>query len=84
MEVLKQPQYSPMPVEDQVAIIFCGTNGLLQKVAVDKVRLFEKEFLFTMHSEHQGVLDNLRAGKLVDSDLTEMKNVALDLAERYK
>ena len=84
VEVLKQPQYSPMPVEEQVAIIFCGTNGLLQQVAVDKVRVFEKEFLFMMHNEHSDILANLRAGKLVDSDLAIMKAAALELAERYK
>ena len=84
VEVLKQPQYSPMPVEEQVAIIFCGTNGLLQKVPIDKVRGFEKEFLFMMKNEHSDILTNLRAGKLVDSDLATMKAAALDLAERYK
>ena len=84
VEVLKQPQYSPMPVEDQVAIIFCGTNGLLQKVPIDKVRTFEKEFLFMMKNEHKDILANLRAGKLVDSDLATMKSEVLDLAERYK
>ena len=45
---------------------------------------FEKEFLFQMRSQHAPVLENLKAGKLVDSDLAEMKTVALDLAERYK
>ena len=84
VEVLKQPQYSPMPVEEQVAIIFCGTNGLLQKVAVDKVRDFEKAFLFLMKQQHADILANLRAGKLVDSDLATMKALALDTAERYK
>ena len=84
VEILKQPQYSPMPVEEQVAIIFCGTNGLLQNVPVDKVRAFEKEFLFTMKNKHSDILANLRAGKLVDSDLATMKAAALDLAERYK
>ena len=84
VEVLKQPQYSPMPVEEQVAIIYCGTKGLLQRVPVDKVRAFEKEFLFQMRSQHASILENLKAGKLVDSDLDEMKGVALDLAERYK
>ena len=84
VEVLKQPQYSPMPVEEQVAIIYCGTNGLLQKVAVDKVRLFEKEFLYVMRSQHSDILANLRAGKLIDSDLEAMRTVALELAERYK
>ena len=84
VEILKQPQYSPMPVEEQVAIIFCGTNGLLQKVAVDKVRDFEKVFLTLMKQEHADILANLRAGKLVDSDLATMKTLALDTAERYQ
>ena len=84
VEVLKQPQYSPMPVEEQVAIIFCGTNGLLQKVAVDKVRDFERVFLTLMKQEHADILANLRAGKLIDSDLATMKELALDTAERFK
>ncbi len=84
VEVLKQPQYTPMPVEEQIAIIFCGTNGLLQQVPVDKVGEFEKEFLFQMNSQHRPILDNLRAGKLIDGDLAAMRQVALDLAERYK
>ena len=84
VEVLKQPQYTPMPVEEQIAIIFCGTNGLLQQVPVDKVGEFEKEFLFQMNSQHRPILDNLRAGKLIEDDLAAMRQVALDLAERYK
>ena len=73
-----------MPVEEQIAIIFCGTNGLLQKVPIEKVGEFEKEFLFQMNSQHRPILDNLRAGKLIDSDLAAMRQLALDLAERYK
>ena len=83
VEILKQPQYCPMPVEDQVAIIFCGTKGLLQKVPVDKVHNFESEFLFFLHQNHAPVLENLRNGKLVDQDLDILKNVALDMAEKY-
>ena len=83
VEILKQPQYSPMPVEEQVAIIFCGTKGLLQKVPVDKVHNFESEFLFFLHQNHAPVLENLRNGKLVDQDLDILKNVALDMAEKY-
>ena len=83
VEILKQPQYSPMPVEDQVAIIYCGTNGLLQKVPIDKVRNFESEFLFFLHQNHAGILENLHKGKLVDEDLATLKSVALDMAEKY-
>ncbi|MBR1798646.1 MAG: F0F1 ATP synthase subunit alpha [Bacteroidales bacterium] len=84
VEILKQPQYFPMPVEDQIAIIYCGTNGLLQKVAVDKVRSFEKSFLYTLHQEHKDILQNLKDGKLVDNDLQTMREVANKIAEQYK
>ena len=83
VEILKQPQYSPMAVEDQVAIIFCGTKGLLQKVPVDKVHNFESEYLFFLHQNHPGILENLHNGKLVDEDLDTLKSVALDMAEKY-
>ena len=83
VEILKQPQYTPMPVEDQVAIIFCGTKGLLQKVPTDKVHNFESEYLFFLHQNHAGVLENLRKGKLLDEDLDTLKRVALDLAGKY-
>jgi len=83
VEILKQPQYSPMPVEDQIAIIFCGTKGLLQKVSVNKVQQFEKEFIFAMHQSHQDVMENLRDGKLLDEDLATLRQTALDMAEKY-
>ncbi len=83
VEILKQPQYSPMPVEDQVAIIFCGTKGLLQKVPVDKVHNFETEFLFLLHQNHAPILENLRKGKLADEDLETLRNAALDMADKY-
>ncbi|MBR6417968.1 MAG: F0F1 ATP synthase subunit alpha, partial [Bacteroidales bacterium] len=83
VEILKQPQYSPMPVEEQVAIIFCGTNGLLQKVPVDKVRNFETESLFMLKQNHADLLANLKAGKLLDADIATMRQVAADLSGKY-
>ena len=84
VEMLKQPQYNPMPVEEQVAIIFCGTNGLLQKVPVDKVRNFESEFLFMLRQNHAGLLANLKAGKLEDEDLATLRRVAEEMASKYE
>lgn len=84
VEILKQPQYSPMPVEEQIAIIFCGTKGLLQKVPVNKVKNFEAEFLFFMKTNHADVMANLRAGKLLDEDLEKMRKAAIELAEKYQ
>jgi F-type H+-transporting ATPase subunit alpha len=55
----------------------------MDKVPVNKVKQFEKEFLDLMRVSHKGVLDNLRAGKFEDADVDTMKKVAIDLASRY-
>jgi F-type H+-transporting ATPase subunit alpha len=82
-EILKQDQYAPVPVEEQVAIITASTRGFMDNVPVNKVKEFESEFLELMRGSHQGVLDNLRAGKFEDADVETMKKVAHDLAARY-
>lgn len=84
VEILKQPQYKPMAVEDQIAIIFCGTKGLLQNVPIDKVKNFEAEYLYFLRQNHASLMDNLHNGKLLDEDLATMQQVANDLAEKYK
>ncbi|HEX7015572.1 MAG TPA: F0F1 ATP synthase subunit alpha [Cyclobacteriaceae bacterium] len=83
VEILKQDQYSPVPVEEQVAIIAASTRGFMDSVPVSKVRDFERNFLEIMRAQHTDVMDNLRAGKLEDSDLETIKKVAVDLAGRY-
>ncbi|HRJ29294.1 MAG TPA: F0F1 ATP synthase subunit alpha [Cyclobacteriaceae bacterium] len=82
-EVLKQDQYSPVPVEEQVAIITVSTRGYMDRVPVNKVREFERDFLELMRNSHRAVLDNLRAGKFEDADVETIKKVALDLASKY-
>ena len=83
VEVLKQPQYSPMPVEEQVAIIFCGSNGLLRDVAVEKVQAFEKAFLQALRLDHSDLLAQLRGGKLSDEDANELRGVAARIASDF-
>ncbi|MBL7847590.1 MAG: F0F1 ATP synthase subunit alpha [Cyclobacteriaceae bacterium] len=83
LEVLKQPQYAPVPVEEQVAIILASTRGYLDKIPADKVKEFEKELIDLMRGQYKNVLDNFRAGKLEDSDLETVKKVSLELASRY-
>ena len=83
LEILKQPQYAPVPVEEQIAIILCSTKGYIDKVPVSKVREFEKEFLGLMRAQYQKVLDNFRAGKFDDADAELVKKVALELASKY-
>ena len=83
LEVLKQGQFSPVPVEEQVAIILASTKGYIDKVPVNKVREFEKEFLGLLRAQNQDVLDNLRKGKLDDKEVETIKKVALDLAANF-
>ncbi len=66
-QLLIQPQYSPMPVGDQVAILYCGTHALMKDIPIDRVREFQGLFLDRMHASHPDVLDALAAGKLDDS-----------------
>ena len=82
--LLIQAQYSPMLVEEQVAVVFCGVNGLLERVPLDKVAEFEKLFLQLLHAKHQAdVLDQLKAG-IINDDVTEkIKTVASEIASKY-
>ncbi|MFZ1808055.1 MAG: F0F1 ATP synthase subunit alpha [Cyclobacteriaceae bacterium] len=82
-EVLKQPQYAPVPVEEQVAMILASTKGYIDKVPVEKVREFEKEFLGLLRAQNKAVLDNFRAGKFEDADVETVKKAALELAAKY-
>jgi F-type H+-transporting ATPase subunit alpha len=84
VEILKQPQYSPVSVEKQVAMIYLGTNGLLRDIPVNKVKAFEGDFLTTLEQKFPAVLDNFRKGKLEDSDLASVKALAAEVANLYK
>lgn len=82
-EVLKQPQYAPVPVEEQVAMILASTKGYIDKVPVDKVKEFEKEFIGLLRAQHKAVLDNFRVGKFEDADVETVKKAALEMAAKY-
>ncbi len=84
VEILKQPQYSPVPVEKQVAIIYLGTKGLLRDVPVDKIHSFEMVYLTTMEQRHPDVLAEFKAGKLTDESLAKVEALAKELAAQYK
>lgn len=83
VEILKQGVNSPLSVEDQVAIIYLGTKGLLGNVPVNKVREFETEFLSFLKAKHADVLDTLRAGKLTDEATSTLEKVAAELSAKY-
>ncbi len=84
VEILKQGQFSPLRVEQQVAIIYCGTKGLLRNVPVNKVREFESEFLAFLEAKHKNVLNDLKAGKFSDELTDVLETVAKDLSGNYK
>src|SRR6056297_228672 len=81
VEILKQPQYSPLPVEKQVAVIYCGTQGLLSELDIDKVREFEKEYLSHLEMRHGNVLKKLKEGKLNEEITDTLKRVAKSTIE---
>ncbi len=84
VQILKQAQYAPMPVEKQVAIIYCGTMGLLKDVPINKVKSFEIDFLEFMELKHRDVLDKLRDG-ILNNDITDvLEKVASELVIKYR
>ena len=83
VEILKQGQYAPVPVEKQVAIIYLGTKGLLRDVPVEKVKEFESQYLASLEKKHPKVLENFRKGKLEDGDLKAIEELAADIAKQY-
>lgn len=82
-EILKQGLFQPMPVEEQIAIIYASTNGFLDKVGINKVKAFEEAFLSELKANHAQVLKDLRAGKLESSSIEAIKSVATKLAPAY-
>lgn len=82
--LLVQPQYSPMNVEHQVAILYCGTHGLLKNVAIDKVHEFERNFILELQNNHQAeVFDVLKTGVINDEVTSIIENVANSIAKVY-
>ncbi|MEY4330027.1 MAG: hypothetical protein RL609_775 [Bacteroidota bacterium] len=83
VEILKQGQNSPITVEKQVAIIYCGTKGLLSRVPVDQVKKFENDFLTRLELSHKDTLDAIRNGNIGDDVTNVLEQVAKDLSSQY-
>ncbi|MBQ7550549.1 MAG: F0F1 ATP synthase subunit alpha, partial [Bacteroidales bacterium] len=84
VEILKQPQYTPLKVEEQIAIIFCGVKALLQKVPTNRISNFEAEYLNVLRESHQTLLSELKAGKINDELMAEMEQVCREVAKKYE
>jgi F-type H+-transporting ATPase subunit alpha len=83
-EILKQGQFSPFRVEQQIAIIYLGTKNMLRSVPVNKVSEFEKEFLDNMERKYKATLDALKAGQFTDEITKTLETCANDLLAKYK
>jgi F-type H+-transporting ATPase subunit alpha len=84
VEILKQPLHTPFAVEKQIAIIFCGTRGLLAGLNIEKIREFESEFLGILELKHKNILTSLKEGKLNEEIEKGMTDVAKDVVERLQ
>lgn len=84
VEILKQPQFTPYPVEKQIAIIYLGTYGLLSSVPVNKVQEFEEQFLLEMENKLPDVLASFKAGNLPEDGLKKMVELAETIAHQYR
>jgi len=85
VEILKQGQYVPYPVEKQVAILFAGTNGYLDEIPLGEVRRFEREFLETMELKHKDILDTISGtGDLNDETIAKLKQILDSFTNNFK
>ncbi len=83
-QLLIQPQYSPMPVGEQIAILYCGVHGLMREVPIDKVRECQNQFLDKLRSANPEVIETLAAGKIDDETTAKIEAVMADIAGTYK
>jgi len=84
VEILKQGQYSPFPVEKQIAIIYCGTKGLLGDIDLKDVKQFQEEYLDLLELKHKKVLKELAEGKISDEITKVLESVAAEIVEKLK
>ncbi len=77
VEILKQGQYSPVPVEKQVAIIYAGTNGVLDDLPLDRIKAFEQELYRFLENAHPAILTTIKEKKTIDDDMKGNLNAAL-------
>ena len=83
-QLLIQPQYSPMPVGEQIAILYCGVKGLMKDIPVEQIRESQDLFLETMRNNHQAVLASLGAGELTDEAIKAIEEVMASISQQYQ
>ncbi len=84
VEILKQQEHQPARVQDQVAIIYCGIEGLLRDIPVDKVKEFEKQYIDLLNVRHEDIMNKLESGLINDEIEEVLKTVAIELAKSFE
>lgn len=79
VQILIQPQSSPMKVEEEVAIIYCGVNNLMRNIPINRIAEFEKTFISNLNYDHADVLSRIKQGQLDDEIISVLKKVANDV-----
>ena len=82
-EILKQDQYMPMPVEEQIAIIYVSTKGYLDQCPLNKIKKFENYFLDILRTQHKNILQDLAKGYLNESIIKVLDQEAKNTAKQY-
>jgi F-type H+-transporting ATPase subunit alpha len=83
VELLKQAESDPFPVEEQIAVVYAGTKNLLRNVPIDKVKEFEKDYLTYLNAKHRDAMDTLKSGKLTDEATQALEDAAKEIASKY-
>ena len=84
-QLLIQPQYSPMPVGEQIAVLYCGVHSLMRDIAIEQVQEFQQRFLDVLRTKHQSdVIDVLASGVISDDVTNIIKQVASETAKTFK
>ena len=83
VEILKQGLNQPMIVENQIAIIYCGTKGMLNDISIDKIKDFEEEYLVYLKNEHKEILNQIKQGKLTDEIIQVLEDTCNQIKKNY-
>jgi F-type H+-transporting ATPase subunit alpha len=84
VEILKQNQHYPMTVQEQIAIIYCGTKAMLNEVPINKIKAFEEEFIRVMNEKQAETMASLGAGKYTDAEMKVLDATVAEVIKGYK
>ncbi|HRC67172.1 MAG TPA: F0F1 ATP synthase subunit alpha, partial [Bacteroidales bacterium] len=84
VEILKQGLHQPLPVEEQIAIIYCGTHNLLKNVPVNRIHDFETEYLNLLSEKYPDILQTIQTGQFPDEVANKLEEIVAKLVKRYE